>query len=249
MNDLIDYTDNYYKQPYENIEAAYRKRKVVELIERQKHNCILEVGCGLDPFFNYFKNFNKLVILEPSTPFYLNALDKISNDKNLSSTVIVLNEYFENSINQLKEFEFDYIIISCLLHEIENVALFFEKISCIVKENTIVHIDVPNAFSFHRVLALEMGLINSVFEMSENNIKFQQQKVYDLASLSNLVQQYNFKIINSGTYIIKPFTHKQMYELLEKKIIDSKVLDGFNRMIKYMPDLGAEIFIDFKIND
>jgi 2-polyprenyl-3-methyl-5-hydroxy-6-metoxy-1,4-benzoquinol methylase len=162
--------------------------------------------------------------------------------------VIVINDYLENSINELLKYEFDYIIVSSLLHEIDNVSLFLEKLSCILKIDTIVHIDVPNAYSFHRVLALEMGLIDSVFEMSAYNLQFQQQ-MFDLASLSNLIIKHGFRIIKSGSYFIKPFTHKQMSEIIENKIIDVRVLDGFFRMTKYMPDLGSEIFVDFKIND
>ena len=94
-----------------------------------------------------------------------------------------------------------------------------------------------------------MGLINSVFEMSDTNLKFQQQRVFDLALLSSLIVDHKFKIIDSGSYFIKPFTHQQMSEMMENNIIDLKVLDGFYKMIKYMPDLGSEIFIDFKIDD
>ena len=50
-------------------------------------------------------------------------------------------------------------------------------------------------------------------------------------------------------YFIKPFTHKQMFEMLETKIIDEKVLEGLYGMTKYMPNLGSEIFIEFKLND
>jgi SAM-dependent methyltransferase len=248
MRNLTDYTKNYIERPFEDMQVAYRKKKVLELIRNHEHRNILEVGCGLDPFFNYYNDFEKLVIIEPSTIFYENANNKIIKSKFLTSRVIVINDYLENSINELLKYEFDYIIVSSLLHEIDNVSLFLEKLSCILKIDTIVHIDVPNAYSFHRVLALEMGLIDSVFEMSAYNLQFQQQ-MFDLASLSNLIIKHGFRIINSGSYFIKPFTHKQMSEIIENKIIDVRVLDGFFRMTKYMPDLGSEIFVDFKIND
>jgi|ERR1035437_9239233 hypothetical protein len=248
MRNLTDYTKNYIERPFEDIQVAYRKKKVLELIKNKEHRNILEVGCGLDPFFNYYDDFEILVIIEPSTIFYENADNSIIKSKVLTSRVIVINDYLENSINELLKYEFDYIIVSSLLHEIDNVSLFLEKLRCILKIDTIVHIDVPNAYSFHRVLALEMGLIDSVFEMSAYNLQFQQQ-MFDLTSLSNLIIKHGFRIINSGSYFIKPFTHKQMSELIENNIIDLKVLDGFFKMIKYMPDLGSELFVDFKIND
>jgi len=94
-----------------------------------------------------------------------------------------------------------------------------------------------------------MGMIKSVFEMSTNNLHFQVQRVFDMASLSEIIIKHGFEIINAGTYFLKPFTHKQMYELIENKIIDDKILDGLYKMTKYIPNMGSEIFIEFKIND
>jgi SAM-dependent methyltransferase len=249
MRNLTDYTSNYIDQPFENIQVGYRKKMVLELLKNQRHKNILEVGCGLDPFFNHYNDFEKIVIIEPSTIFYNNAGNAIRNNQDLTSRVTLINDYLENSINELSKYEFDYIIISCLLHEIENVSLFFEKLRHLLKKETIVHIDVPNAYSFHRVLAFEMGLIDSVFDMSATNLQFQQQRVCDLKSLSKLIIEQDFEIIGSGSYFLKPFTHKQMSELIKHKIIDKNVLDGFYKMTKYIPDMGSEIYVNFKLKN
>jgi SAM-dependent methyltransferase len=249
MRNLIEYTENYFNQPFENIQVSFRKKKVLELVSKQKHRIILEVGCGLDPLFNHYDDFEQLVILEPSTVFFDNAKKTIIEKADLNTRVTIIQGYLETSVNDLRKFEFDYIIISCLLHEIEDLSLFLDKLRCILKPDTIVHVDVPNAYSFHRLLALEMGLINSVFEMSASNLQFQQQRVFDKVSLKVIIVQHGFKVIDSGSYFIKPFTHKQMSGLLGVKIIDSEVLDGLFKMIKYMPDLGSEIYVDFKIDD
>jgi len=64
-----------------------------------------------------------------------------------------------------------------------------------------------------------------------------------------LLTSSGFQVLESGTYFIKPFSHKQMSELIESKIIDVKVLDGLYKMTGYMPDLGSEIYAEFKIHD
>ena len=244
MRNLTNYIENYTEHPFEDIQVAYRKRNVLDLLKKYNHKNILEVGCGLDPFFNSYRDFDKLVIVEPSAIFYKNALDIVNNDNDLAYKVLVINRYLEDSINELQEHSFDFVIISCLIHEIENVSSFLEKLHCFINRNTIVHIDVPNAYSFHRVLAHEMGLIESVFEMSPSNLRLQQKRVFDMASLSDLILKHKFEIIDSGTYFLKPFTHNQMSKMLETNIIDKKALDGFYKMTKYMPDLGSEIFIE-----
>jgi hypothetical protein len=113
-------------------------------------------------------------------------------------------------------------------------------------QDTIVYINVPNAKSFHRLLALESGLIDSIYQKSNNQIKFQQSHTYDINTLEILVKKSGFSIIESGSYFIKPFTHNQMRKLLDCSIVDEKILDGLDRMIKYCPGLGSEIFVTCK---
>lgn len=248
MRNLQNYSINYAEYQFEDVQASYRKRKILELMMQYDHKKILEVGCGLAPFFMESQDFDDMIVIEPSLKFYCNA-KTLQEDKFKNLNITILNNTLENSINELNTYSFDFILVSGLLHEIENVTVFLDKLHLLLNKNTVVHVNVPNAYSFHRLLALEMGLIHSVCEMSDSNIIFEQKRVFDLTSLSELIKKYDYKIINSGSYFIKPFTHKQMATLLKAKIIDEKTLDGFFNMTKYMPGLGSEIFVEFKLND
>lgn len=249
MRDIIDYSHKYSVQPFEEIQVEYRRRKILERIKNYEHRTILEIGCGLVPFFQNYSDFNLLVIVEPSEHFYENAKTILHKDNNLQSKVILINDYLENAISKLSKYEFDFILVSGLIHELDNVTFFLNKLRDLLKKSTIVHANVPNARSFHRVLALEMGIIQTVFEMSDMNLRMQQHRVLDLTSFSELIINHGFKIIKSGSFFIKPFTHTQMSKLLETKIIDEIVLNGLYNMVKYIPDLGSEIFIEFGIEN
>ncbi|MCV3413760.1 hypothetical protein L8V81_03235 [Campylobacter lari] len=54
-------------------------------------------------------------------------------------------------------------------------------------------------------------------------------------------------ILDSGSYFIKPFNHSKMSLCLENKIIDEKLLDGLYKLSDYIPEFGAEIFVNIKI--
>lgn len=43
---------------------------------------------------------------------------------------------------------------------------------------------------------------------------------------------------------MKPFNHKKMAELMKQGIIDETLLEGLNRLSKYFPENGAEIFVN-----
>ncbi len=168
-------------------------------------------------------------------------------NQSINQSIRCFNTFFEDAVQDLLQFEFDYIVCASLLHEVENPSYFLEKLyGLTVKDKTIVHINVPNMNSFHRLLAKESGLIKEVNDKSENNIKLQQTTNFTLESLSALVKKAGFTIVDKGSYFIKPFTHKQMQQLLDAHIIEPAVLEGLYKMEKYMCGLGSEIFVEIK---
>ena len=48
---------------------------------------------------------------------------------------------------------------------------------------------------------------------------------------------------------MKPFNHAKMTELMKSGIIDENLLNGLNKLAKYFPDNGAEIFVNCKITE
>lgn len=247
MKTFKEYEERYLKYSFEPYQARLRKKKVIESINKYKHDTILEVGCAMDPLFSEFDDFKELIIIEPSELFCNYAEKTIVTQNKLKSKVKIINDYLENATDRLADYEFDFIVLSCVLPEIENETEFLQKLKLLCNKNTIIHIDTPNANSFHRLLAYEMGLVNSSLELSANNANFNQKKVYNIDSLSRLIIDNGFTIIDSGSFIVKPFTHDQMYKMMENKIIDEKVLAGLDKMTKYLPELGSEIYLNCKI--
>ena len=244
MRNIEKYTVSYLEDGFENYQVAYRRKMILEQIEKYSPKYILEIGCGMEPLFCYTNNID-YTIFEPSKIFSENAL-KLS--KKCSQKIHIINDFFGEKTAYNFEKEFDMIICSGLLHEVDNPERILEDIFRICGEKTIVHVNVPNAKSFHRLLAKNMGLILSEYEASERNIELQQNTIFDLERLSSMLINHKFEILDKGSYFIKPFTHKQMYDLIQKKIIDNMVLDGLYNMASDLPMLGSEIFANCRIN-
>ena len=138
----------------------------------------------------------------------------------------------------------DFILCAGLLHEVEHPEELLDDIRESMNSSTVVHIDVPNADSFHRVLAKEMGLIPDVHTFSDRNIQYQQHSVFDMEGLKSLVSDAGLKVIESGGYFLKPFTHAQMYQMIQDGIIDKKTLDGLYAMTPLMEAYASEIYVN-----
>lgn len=241
---LVKYTLDYEKLPFEPILINYRRKVILQNLDKYSANNILEIGCGLEPIFKYYNRYNSMVVVEPTDHFFQNALSMSSkfSDKNIR----VINKLFEESINEIKAIKFDFIIISCLLHELSDPLTFLQKLFDICDKDTIVLITVPNSNSFHRVLAVDSGLIKDEFCLSETQLQMQQSYTYNLPLLKELLDSQGFCIVDSGSYFFKPFTHFQMQQLIDFNIINEQILDGFEKIINRLPEWGAEIFVNVR---
>jgi len=88
-----------------------------------------------------------------------------------------------------------------------------------------------------------MGLIKDVLQITEKNVILQQNNVFDKKLLTGLLEKCGFKIKESGTFFIKPFTHGQMYKALTEKIIYEKVIEGLYNCSKDFPENGSELYV------
>lgn len=245
MRDIEAYVEDYIeKNSFEKYQVKFRRRKTLQFLKTiDEKSSLLEIGCGMEPLFLHIDSFQKYVLVEPGSEFYCNALEKSKNDER----ILCIQKFLEDSLEELKHYKFDYIICDGLLHEVSDPARLLQTIKALCTEQTQIHISVPNAKSFHRLLAKESGIIANVYQKSNNNILFQQHTVFDMQTLVELVSSIGqCCVIEKGSYFIKLFTHEQMLRCINEKIIDIDVLEGLNNMEKYMPDLGSEIFLDFK---
>jgi SAM-dependent methyltransferase len=235
----------YSNQPFEKHQVEYRRKFILSILNQFKPKSILEVGCGEKTICLDYLDFDSFTIIEPTDAFYRQALFDTIEIPNIN----LVNELLEDWEKEINCNDFDFIIVSCLIHEITNLDLFMKRIVKLCTNKTIVHFSAPNMHSFHRLLALEMGIINSIFEKSDNNKALQQNLNFDLDMLIQLVKEYNFDILDEGSYFIKPFSHIQMQKILDLNIATDVLLDGLYNLAQYFPKNGSEIFVNCKINN
>lgn len=196
----------------------------------------------MDLLFPEISGWNEWTIVEPSEVFAAHAQASIVERTNVN----VFLGMFENKYRELMDKKFDVIIVSSLLHELEFPEKFLRCVWELCSEQTVVHINVPNANSIHRLLAEEACVISDRHELSGRNIVLQQQRVFDMNTLSTIVDECGFNKIDAGSYFPKFFTHAQMQKMLDSEILSESIIAGMAQMIKYMPDNGSEIYINVK---
>ena len=201
---------------------------------------------------NYIEECNSYTVVEPSPLFCKKCYDDINCIGNKSVNYRVINDCFGSDLLDEFDCKYDFIVISGLLHEIPDPVDIISAAMNLLEDSGVLHINVPNANSIHRLIAMHAGLIKDVHELSSANFKLQQQKVYDIELLKSDIDQAaklcNFRIefISEGGILMKPFTHRQMEQILEMGIIDKTVMQGLKRMADAFPELASEIFVNIK---
>ncbi len=247
MRDLNTYSESYKNSDFEDVIAFYRKEIIVDTLNKycSEQSSILEIGCGLDSIVNHYQKFKSFTVLEPATLFYNKCEADVKGHTKADNIKIVKATAQELETDE----KFDVIIIAGLLHEVQEPSEILNSIKKFCTKDTIIHISVPNAISFHRLLALEMNLIENLYEKSDTQIKLQQHHTFDKQTLADLINSCDFKIQEYNTYFIKPFTHKQMKSLLDSTLFDEKILNGLMKLTKYFPDNGCELYMNLTVNE
>ncbi|MEO8057845.1 MAG: methyltransferase [Burkholderiales bacterium] len=235
--DLNDYTLQYRALPFEPIQAAYRRQRVLAQIALHRPRRLLEVGCGDLPLFTDLPGI-EVTVVEPAAAFAQGAR-RLAEGR---ADVHVIEAGLEAAAATLAPF--DMIVIGCLLHEVDDPQALLAAARRLCTATTLLHVNVPNAASLHRLLAVAMGLIDAPGALSSTQRTMQQRGTYDRAALDAELAKAGFKVVDAGSLFVKPFTHAQMQRLVDTGFMTPALLDGLDRLAHTLPNLGSELWLD-----
>lgn len=212
---------------------SIRRERVLKSINVRPHKHILDIGSGIATYFAHIRDWDSYTIVEPIKQFS-DHLKKYYDNYDIN----IACDKFENT-NLDKDF--DFVIVSSVLHLVENPDIFLTALHNICNYKTIVHINVPNMVSFHRLLGGCMGIIDSIDSLSEKDMEFSHKTMFDKESLLEILSCNGFNILTQGSYLIKPFDDEKM-----SLIVDKELIVGLEKMISYFPNMGCEIYAEAK---
>ena len=217
----------------------YRQTVIVERLRALRPNRILEIGCGIDVLPEIAAaagiTWESWTIVEADQRFADFAR------KAKAPNLTIVPGFLEEVTDRIPG-PYDYIICASLLQEAPSAEAMLAALRGRMGSASRLHINVPSTTSLHRRLARSMGLINDLSTFSDRNRRLQHHRVFDMASLRNLVEQNGFRVSLTGGHSVKPFTHDQMAAISESLWRD--VLDGLFELGKEMPDIASEIHVE-----
>jgi SAM-dependent methyltransferase len=245
---IARYEDRYLEDyGFEAVMVSARQRLILDVLSRVSPRVVLEVGCGIDQLGGQVNkadlSIEQWIIVEPSEQFF-NAARALKMER---ARIDVIRGFFEDSVAAIRErcvAAPDFIVCSGLLNEVEEPARILETARDLLSASGMVHVNVPNAYSFHRRLAKAMGMVQTEDQLTGRNRQLAQYRVFDFGSLIELVTKAGFRVVEKGGYFLKPFTHAQMESL--GGLLTSGMLDGLWQLGREMPELASEIYVNLE---
>jgi len=233
---------------FESICSRARQRRNIAFMTTHAPRRILEVGCGamilatLDGAERL--SFDVWTIVEPEPDFQAAARQATAGDARFR----VVPGYLEAVLTDLLTSQpqgYDAVLLSGLLHETAAPDVLLAAAVQALTPGGHLLASVPNARSFHRLLAVEAGLIPAPATLSPRDRALGHPVVFDADGLRTLVAAAGLTGLTLDGYLFKPFTHAQMELLLQAEgpALRDCLVDGLIALGKQFPDHAAEICV------
>lgn len=229
---------------FESVCSLARQRRNLAFLDKSRPRRILEVGCGsmilADMAKSLALDFDRWTIVEPEPDFVAAARAVTGADDRF----IVVQGYLEACLDRLHQQDpvgFDAVLIAGLLHETAAPETLLAAAVALTAPGGQVLASVPNARSFHRLLAVEAGLIPSPQTLSARDLTLGHPVVFDATGLIALMSGAGLIDLTLDGYLFKPFSNAQMEQVLDAD--DHDLTDGLIALGRLFPDHAAEICV------
>lgn len=229
---------------FERICSLARQRRCLEFLRAARPRRILEVGCGAMILAEMARGLDldheSWTVAEPEPDFVAAARTAMAGDQRFA----VLQGYLEDLSLPLRARApqgFDAVLLSGLLHETAAPEALLAAALDLAAPGGWVLASVPNAQSFHRLLAVEAGLIPSADTLGDRDRRLGHPVVYDAGSFTALMAAAGLGELTLDGYLFKPFTNDQMELVLAQA--PEGVVDGLIALGRRFPAQAAEICV------
>jgi SAM-dependent methyltransferase len=189
-----------------DFDAAFKTYHADIIKKNLSGNEILELGCSTGYSTHLLDNGkNHIDVVEGS----LNNIN-ISKDSFVYKNVNFIHSLWE-------DYEFNKIYSDILLVDtiqmLEDKNAILNKIKTVMDSSSKFHIISPNNESFHRILGLEMNLINDLEEQSVRDKSVSAKQDLNWDKLRKLLIDAGFNLLKEEGILFKLFDNKKMSTL------------------------------------
>jgi SAM-dependent methyltransferase len=125
---------------------------------------------------------------------------------------------------------FDHVLATNVLHELGDPVAFLRACRGLLAPGGLVHVTLQNPASIHRLCALELGLIESLDEVSPRGERWGTRGLWSVEQLEGLAGEAGLVTVAREGVMLKPLPNAEMAEL------DERAIEGFVLAARHLPE-------------
>lgn len=189
---------------------------------------VLELGCAKGGMTRKMAGVvDELVVVDGSRTY----LDPIAEElKGKGEFVCSLFEAYQPAK------KFRHVLAARILEHLDEPVPFLRHVAGWLEPEGLLHVIVPNARSFHRLLGVEMGMIADIHELGPRDHKVGHVRVYDSDTLTADLEAAGLDVVTKESVLMKPLSNAQM------EAFSPEIVAALFKMTKHFPDHGNELY-------
>lgn len=151
--------------------------------------------------------------------------------------VQLVHSYFEDFDTDER---FDIIEMGFILEHVDDPGVVLSRFRRFLAPGGRMMIAVPNAYSMHRLIGHQAGLMTDLHSLSDADRALGHRRYFDPAQLEALIAEHGLEVVDRAGLMLKPFTTGQLTALN----LDARVRDAMNEIGFGLPDICNGIFVE-----
>lgn len=189
---------------------------------------VLELGCATGAMTARLTGEGRTVVAVDRAPAYLRR----AHARGLRGVTWIRGDLEEPLPGGLGRF--DHVVLANVLHELDDPAGLLRRIARDhLDRGGTVHVSLQNPRSLHRLVALEMGLIDGLDEVAAAGHRYATRRLYDAEDVATLAARAGLRVARRDGVLLKPLPNAAMAELPDD------VLAGFVAAARHLPEHAA----------
>lgn len=132
---------------------------------------------------------------------------------------------------------FAHVLACNLIHEMDDPVTLLARARAVLAPGGLVHLSLQNPLSIHRLVALEMGLIDRLTDVSERGLRYATRGVWTADELEDMAAAAGLAAVAREGVMLKPLPNAMM------EALPGDVLDGFERAARHLPGHCAMTYL------
>ena len=128
---------------------------------------------------------------------------------------------------------FEHVLATNLLHELGDPSAFLAACRERLAAGGLLHVSLPNPRSLHRIMAVELGMLGSLHDLSTRGERYGTRRLLDAEEVVGLARGAGLECAHREGVLVKPFDNARMASL------PPELLEGLDRLARHLPEHGA----------